>query len=128
MDLDLSVLPPAQRAVWDELNDLPDGFTLYGGTAFALQLGHRQSIDFDLFTWDGFEVETLLNIPSLRGARTVRSQPGTFTLVVERNGPVQVSFFSVPRPGRVRAGLALERRAMKVAHPLDLAGTKAAVV
>ncbi|MDF1482816.1 nucleotidyl transferase AbiEii/AbiGii toxin family protein [Extensimonas sp. H3M7-6] len=25
------------------------GFALYGGTAIALRLGHRQSVDFDFF-------------------------------------------------------------------------------
>jgi len=30
------------------------GFYLAGGTALALQLGHRRSIDFDLFSFDGF--------------------------------------------------------------------------
>lgn len=43
----LDILPPAQRALWDELGGLPHGFVLYGGTALALRLGHRQSIDFD---------------------------------------------------------------------------------
>ena len=30
------------------------GFYLAGGTALALQLGHRESIDFDLFRFQGF--------------------------------------------------------------------------
>jgi hypothetical protein len=28
----------------------PDHFTLYEGTALALRLGHRQSVDFDFFS------------------------------------------------------------------------------
>jgi hypothetical protein len=36
-------------------------FFLVGGTALALQIGHRQSIDLDLFTTDSFETDTLEN-------------------------------------------------------------------
>jgi Nucleotidyl transferase AbiEii toxin, Type IV TA system len=31
------------------LIDIPGYFTLYGGTAIALRLAHRQSVDFDFF-------------------------------------------------------------------------------
>ena len=37
-------------------DDLPD-FRLVGGTALALQLGHRVSVDLDLFTNTPFDVE-----------------------------------------------------------------------
>ena len=39
------------------LND----FTLVGGTALALHFGHRISEDVDLFTWQKFDVDFLLN-------------------------------------------------------------------
>jgi hypothetical protein len=42
----LDILPDAQRRLWPELARTPDNFTLYGGTAIALRLGHRQSADF----------------------------------------------------------------------------------
>src|SRR6202034_2462988 len=45
----LEILPPAQRELWRELDQVPAEFTLYGGTAIALHLGHRQSVDFDFF-------------------------------------------------------------------------------
>ncbi len=44
----LDVLPPAQRKFWPQLAKLRnEGFVLYGGTAIALYLGHRESVDFD---------------------------------------------------------------------------------
>ena len=49
-NLDLSVLPQAQLDIWPKLNRMNLCFTLYGGTAIALQLGHRISIDFDFFS------------------------------------------------------------------------------
>lgn len=46
----LHTLPEAQQALWPGLKPaLGLGFVLYGGTAIALRLGHRISVDFDFF-------------------------------------------------------------------------------
>jgi hypothetical protein len=54
-ELHLSILPPPQRTLWDVLVSQADGlrdgdYYLAGGTGLALQLGHRQSVDFDFFS------------------------------------------------------------------------------
>lgn len=47
----LDILPASQRTLWPHLADAnQDSFVLYGGTAVALYLGHRESVDFDFFT------------------------------------------------------------------------------
>lgn len=47
----LEILPEVQRWIYPQLTDLKNlGFVLYGGTALGLQLGHRQSVDFDFFS------------------------------------------------------------------------------
>ena len=47
----MDILPPAQRRLGPELRPITDhGFVLYGGTAIALRLGHRTSVDFDFFS------------------------------------------------------------------------------
>ena len=43
------VLRLKQRKIFSKLRNFPD-FCLGGGTALALQMGHRASIDFDLFS------------------------------------------------------------------------------
>ena len=44
------ILPKAQQEIWPLLTAAPGlAFVLYGGTAVALHLGHRTSIDFDFF-------------------------------------------------------------------------------
>ncbi len=45
------ILPPVQRELWEArlTGDFP-GWVLYGGTALALRLGHRTSVDFDFFS------------------------------------------------------------------------------
>jgi hypothetical protein len=45
----LEILSSAQMRLWRELSGVPIGFVLYGGTALALHLGHRTSVDFDFF-------------------------------------------------------------------------------
>ena len=45
------ILPESQKALWLDLSPCKDlGFVLYGGTAIALQIGHRASIYFDFFS------------------------------------------------------------------------------
>jgi hypothetical protein len=51
----LSILPAGRRRVWNQLNATPKDFVLYGGTALALRLGHRQSVDFDFFSRQSFQ-------------------------------------------------------------------------
>jgi hypothetical protein len=125
----LAILPGPQRRLWDELPEIPEGFVLHGGTAIALRLGHRQSVDFDFFTAENFDPDVLLSeLTLLNDARIVQKNVGTLTVVVERGGPVQVSFFSVPRLGRVCEPEIASGSAMHVASLTDLAGLKAFVV
>ena len=54
------ILPDAQRKIWPQLAAFKERFVLYGGTALALRLGHRQSVDFDFFSDANLEHDTLL--------------------------------------------------------------------
>ena len=53
-----SILPRAQQQLWPELSaTVAMGFVLYGGTAIALRLGHRPSVDFDFFSERPLELQ-----------------------------------------------------------------------
>ena len=72
-----------------------DDFGLVGGTAIALHLGHRESIDYDLFTYDEF-VNQKIRRKVLSMAKidaVIRDETGQFTLVI--NG-VRFTFFQFP--------------------------------
>lgn len=58
----LDILPESQRRLWPELDAVPSEFVLYGGTALALQLGHRISEDFDFFSSSGFDPDRLCSM------------------------------------------------------------------
>lgn len=102
---------------------------LYGGTALALRLGHRKSVDFDFFCARPFEPGELLEkVPYLKNARVVQNEVNTLSVTVQRRGSVKLSFFGVPRLQRVGEIAKTPVTGLKVASLLDLAGTKAAVV
>jgi len=62
----MNVLPPAQVELWPKLILLTDlGMTLYGGTAVALRLGHRESVDFDFFTDKEISKDSLFWLPAV---------------------------------------------------------------
>jgi hypothetical protein len=125
----LDILPAAQLRVWPELAQTPASFTLYGGTAIALRLGHRQSADFGFFAWQSFQPQALLaSVPYLRDATVRQSQPNTLTCSVERGAPVLISFFGGLSLGQVAEPELAGDSRLAVASLLDLAGTKAAVV
>jgi hypothetical protein len=125
----LDIFPPAQRRLWSELDATPDHFTLYGGTALALRLGHRESVDFDFFPHAPFDPEALASeLPYLAGAERVQVAGHTLTCRVERGGPVLVSFFGNLGLGETAPREDAEGSKVHVASLLDIAGTKAAVV
>lgn len=121
----LDVLPPSQRALWDELVVVPSSFVLYGGTALALRLGHRESVDFDFFAHDDLDHAALDTLPFVAGATTLDTTPTSRTLIVRReDADVKVSFFGAIRFGRVGAVESTADGHVRVASLLDLAGTK----
>jgi hypothetical protein len=125
----LDILPPSQFRLWGELAQLPTEFVLYGGTAVALHLGHRQSIDFDFFGDRPLDPLVLpKRVPFMEGAAIIQSEPDTVTGIVKRGGDVKVSFFGLPGLPRLRSPLICEGNGLQVASLLDLAGMKAAVV
>jgi predicted nucleotidyltransferase component of viral defense system len=124
----LSSLPEAQQAVWPELKPLASRFVLYGGTALALRLGHRQSEDFDFFGNAPVNPDELLNsLPLLKDATVRQKSANTLTVTVRRSQPVKISFFGlslrrVKNPEPTSDGVA------RVASQLDIAACKMAVV
>lgn len=125
----LDILPAAQRVLWPELASTPAEFTLYGGTAIALRLGHRPSVDFDFFALAPFEPTALLDkIPYLKDADVRQVTDNTLSVTVDRSGLVQLSYFGGLGIGQVAPAENVEGPGFKVASLIDLAGTKAKVL
>jgi hypothetical protein len=116
----LEILPQAQRRLWNELKNTPQEFVLYGGTALALRLGHRTSEDFDFFSNRPFLPDVLRKtIAYLHDAEMRQFEENTLTAVVNRDGPVKVSFFGGLKLNRVRDPDVIPDNGIKVASLLD---------
>lgn len=130
----LDILPSSQRALWPSLaGSRKFGMVLYGGTAIALRLGHRTSVDFDFFKsgdLPGREA-MLAHFPFLTGAKTLQERPNTLTVVtvpIKNAEPVKVSFFGGISFGRVGIPQTTNDGVMEVASLDDLIGTKLKVI
>jgi hypothetical protein len=125
----LDILPPPQRRLWPELAAVPPEFVLYGGTAIALHLGHRQSVDFDFFGNQTFDPRALISkLPFMANAEITQVEASTLTGIVDRGGPAKLSFFGVPEIPRLAPPREAPDIGLKVASLIDLAGMKASVV
>jgi hypothetical protein len=124
----LDILPAAQRTLWPQLVTVNrHSFVLYGGTAVALYLGHRESVDFDFFTNRPFQPEELFaDYSFLRDSEVLQSQPNTLTILTA--GPdsdrVKVSFFGGLRFGRLERPRKTPDGVMSVASLADLLAHK----
>lgn len=75
-------------------------FYLCGGTALALQIGHRKSIDFDLATPEEIRPESILRTLQAKGylpEHTLTATGDELTIIVQG---VKLTFFSFPFPIR----------------------------
>jgi hypothetical protein len=99
----LDILPEAQRELWPQLGRLPRQFVLYGGTAIALRLGHRSSVDFDFFSPDPLDHRALeRDLPFLRDGAALQEEANVRTVLASTtHGPVKVSLFGGIGFGRV---------------------------
>lgn len=122
----LEILPPAQRALWPKLARIPRRFVLYGGTALALRVGHRQSVDFDFFAHDPLDHRALdRDVPWLRQADVLQEEANARTVLVRsRDGDVKVSLLGNITFGRVGEPALTDDGTLRVASLMDLAGTK----
>mgnify|MGYP002363224825 FL=1 len=109
------------------------GFVLYGGTAVALRLGHRVSVDFDFFSDAPLDRTSLAHRFEFVGRSTVlQDEPNALTLLVptaDSSRPsVKVSFFGSIAFGRVGVPDLTADGVLQVASLDDLMATKVKVV
>lgn len=129
----LDILPPAQRLLWPQLAPVRTlGFVLYGGTAIALRLGHRVSVDFDFFTEQLLDKKEMRRRFSFLEKSVVLQESAnglTVMVPVESAGAqVKVSFFGSLDFGRVGSPDITEDGVAKLASLEDLMATKVKVV
>jgi hypothetical protein len=128
------ILPPAQQRLWPELRAAASlGFALYGGTAIALRLGHRMSVDFDFFSDQALDRAALqAAFPFIAQSTVLQDQPNTLTINVPYSDAahthVKVSFFGGIGIGRVGQPSVTADSVLQVASLADLMATKTKVI
>jgi len=123
----LDVLPQAQKEIWASLSPAPHlSFVLYGGTAIALHLGHRQSLDFDFFRAEPLDKDEVRKaFGFFEDATLLQDSPDTLVALAHMpSGAVKVSFFGGLSFGRVNEPLETLDGALLVASLDDLMATK----
>ncbi len=130
----MQILPPGQQGLWPELASVTAaGFVLYGGTAIALRLGHRTSVDFDFFSEQALDRESIGAIaPFVRRATVIQDERNTLSVLMpvaeEEATQVKVSFFGTIGFGRVGEPEFTEDGVLQVASMDDLLATKLKVI
>ncbi len=130
----MEVLPLAQQKLWPELRKAAElGFVLYGGTAIALRLGHRSSVDFDFFSEKPLDRGAIAAAFSfIAQSTTIQDRGNTWTVIVPygdtENKHVKVSFFGEIRFGRIGEPDFTEDGILLVASLDDLMASKVKVV
>jgi hypothetical protein len=123
----LEVLPAAQKEIWSSLAGTPElNFVLYGGTAIALHLGHRESLDFDFFRSEPLDKDQIrAKFGFVRGSAVLQDAPETLVILAEMPaGSVKVSFFGGLGFGRINDPLQTRDGTLLVASLDDLMATK----
>ena len=126
----LDILPKEQQKLWPILDQVPNSFTLYGGTAIALQLGHRISIDFDFFSRESIDPDRLYQkIPFLKKSTVIQKSQDTLTCLVPiEDHTVKVSFFGGLDLGQIEYPKHAVDNNLKIASLIDLFGMKCSTV
>ncbi len=94
------ILDKKRKDVLPLLADFKKGFYLGGGTALALQLGHRDSVDFDFFNQKDLDTKKLFdNIRetfSGKELKKIQEEKNTLTVLVDKD--IKLSFFTYKYP------------------------------
>ncbi len=115
------------REFWRSLTPLPGGLRLYGGTALAMYLNHRQSTDFDFATpLPVVDPSFVKGLPGLSDAQVNGGDGMVDGVIKGRVRDIRLTFMEcgsfLPQP--THSPIAAKNGVL-VAHPADLIASKA---
>jgi hypothetical protein len=123
----IEALPVAQQEIWPLLAPARGlSFVLYGGTAIALHLGHRISVDFDFFSSRPLDKKAMQAAFAFwRDVETVQEDMNTLVINAPMpSGAVRVSFFGGLNIGRINQPRQARGTGLLIASLDDLLATK----
>ena len=90
------VLTKEQKELLPLIKVFSNSYFLVGGTAIALYIGHRRSIDFDLFTNQDIKRKNIKNLVEKYGFRVEKLLYEAFDQIHVVINTVKITFFSFP--------------------------------
>lgn len=98
--LHIEILDELRKGMLPHLRVFKDRFYLAGGTGLALQIGHRESIDFDFFSASSFDTSALFAEceDAFKKHSLVKIQDEKDTLSILVDNAVAISFMGFPYP------------------------------
>ncbi len=103
-----------------------DNFYLAGGTALALQIGHRDSVDFDFFCEKAFDpnvlYESFQQVFSGHNIQKIQEEENTLGILVD--GTIKITFMTFPYP-LIKIE---ETEYLQIASMLDIAAMKLSAI
>lgn len=91
-----NILDKKRKEILPLLKEFKNDFYLAGGTGLALQIGHRDSIDFDFFTKNDIDTEKLFQkikkIFENYQIQKIQDEKNTLTVII--NNDIKLSFFT----------------------------------
>ena len=98
IDFHLEILDQKRQKLLPAFLSVKNQFYLAGGTALGLQIGHRDSIDFDFFSEESFDTRALdrhlQDIFHEYTIKKIQEEKDTLTLLLDSE--IKISFFAYP--------------------------------
>lgn len=119
------ILDKKRKLAWQQLANFASLGSLAGGTALALQLGHRYSYDFDLFVPKPLSGKLILSVQKIFGKKIKQLTNSSHELSFLTKDKVKVSFVFFPFPPLHRL---VKTKSVSLFSLSDLASNKAYTV
>jgi len=91
----IDILDKKRKEILPRLKIFSSSFYLAGGTGLALQLSHRDSVDFDFFTSKNFDNAKLFETIKKQFAnykiKKIQDESGTLSIIL--SSKIKISFF-----------------------------------
>src|SRR3989338_4314081 len=91
-----NILDKKRLSILPLFRNFKNSFYLAGGTSLALQIGHRDSVDFDFFSKEDINTKELFELlrKIFKGHKLLKIQeePNTLTVLIDES--IKISFFT----------------------------------
>ena len=123
----IEILDEKRRGLLPKVATVGESFYLAGGTALALQFGHRDSIDFDFFIHSDIDTDDLwgkcMDVFTGNHIQKTQEEKNTLSIIIDHQ--VRISFFGYHYPLLEQTH---QQNGLSFATPLDIGCMKLSAI